>query len=84
MVVHAYEATRDNAAWACYCSSCRGRTPDWLSSGSVFDANAHTFDVLLGAADRPRGRDGPAREQAWRTMRGEALDRYGELGLAAL
>ncbi len=84
MVVHAYEATPDNAAWACHCASCRGRTPDWLSSASVFDANAHTFDVLLGAADRLRGRDGPAREQAWRTMCREALDRYGELGLAAL
>jgi hypothetical protein len=84
-VVKAYRAARDNPVWACACSSCRGRTPQWLESASVFDANAHTFDVLLGEADRLRAHDpGPAREHAWRERCGSALRRYDELGLAAL
>lgn len=83
-VVRAYEATRD-PVWACRCSSCHGRTPQWLASASAFDANAHTFDVLLGEADRLRRLDpGPPRELAWRQRCGEAVARYGELDLAAL
>ena len=85
VVVRAYETTRASTAWVCRCSSCHGRTPDWLASASVFDANAHTFDVLFGDADRLRRLDsGPARERAWRERCRSALDRYGELGLAAL
>ncbi|HUK72114.1 MAG TPA: hypothetical protein VLW50_25655 [Streptosporangiaceae bacterium] len=73
------------SAWACRRSSCRRRTPDWLSSASVFDADARSFDVLLGGAEHLRSRDdGAAREQAWRAMCREAPDRYGERGLAAL
>jgi hypothetical protein len=84
-VVRAYRASPGNRAWACGCPSCHGRTPQWLESASVFDANAHTFGVLLGEADRLRGHDSAAaRQRAWRERCDEALSRYGELGLAAL
>jgi hypothetical protein len=84
-VVRAYQATPANPAWVCRCPSCHGRTPQWLGSASAFDANAHTFGVLLGEADRLRGHEpGPPRERAWRERCDEALSRYRELGLAAL
>ncbi len=84
-VVRAYQATPANPAWACGCPSCHGRTPQWLGSAPAFDANAHTFGVLLGEADRLRGYEpGPAMQRAWRERCDEALSRYSELGLAAL
>jgi hypothetical protein len=84
-VVRAYRASPGNPAWTCGCPSCHGRTPQWLESAPEFDANAHTFGVLLGEADRLRGHESAAaRQRAWRGRCDEALSRYGELGLAAL
>jgi len=84
-VVSAYAASGANPGWVCRCSSCHGRTPEWLASASALDADAHTVDVLLRHAERLRRRTpGPAREQAWRSLCLQALSHYDELGLAAL
>lgn len=87
-VLRAAEAVRaadGDAGWACPCSTCHGRTPQWLASASGLEANAHTFDVLLGHACRLLRRSpGPARERAWREVCRAALDRYHKLGLPGL
>jgi hypothetical protein len=84
-VMRAYSAASDKRAWACRCASCHGRTPDWLAQASAYEANAHNTGVLYDHAGRLMSCDpGPARQEAWRTECGRALQRYGELGLAAL
>jgi hypothetical protein len=84
-VVRAYSAAGDKRAWACRCAVCHGRTPDWLAAASAYEANAHNADVLYGHAERLLRRDpGPPRQEAWRGECRAALQRYGELGLAAL
>jgi len=84
-VVSACAASGANVGWACRCSSCQGRTPEWLASAAALDADAHTVDVLLRHAERVRRHTpGPAREQAWRRQCRQALGRHDELGLAAL
>lgn len=83
MVTSASAASGGNPAWACRCSRCHGRTPDWLASAPALDADEHTFDVLLRHAERLRRREaGPAREQAWRTQCRQAMAHYRDLGLA--
>ncbi len=84
-VVRAYAASEDGTVWACRCSRCRGRTPEWLAAAPALDADAHTFDVLLSYAERLRNREpGPAREQEWCAGCRQALRHYRELGLAGL
>lgn len=82
-IARTWAATPENPLWTCTCTVCHSRTLDWLLTASEFEANRHTFELLLdlrdGITELPTG---PLRQQSWRAKCEHAIYYHEELALA--
>jgi hypothetical protein len=84
-IAAAWAATPDDPAWVCDCMTCHGRTLDWLLYATEYEANQHTFELLVDRRDSlvsmPRG---SLRQQSWRAQCASAAFQYESLSLAGV
>lgn len=84
-IAAAWAATPDDPAWVCNCTTCHGRTLDWLLYATAHEANQHTFELLLDRRDSLVSLPpGSLREHSWRAQCASAAFQYEALSLAGV
>jgi hypothetical protein len=70
--------------WFCECSTCSGRTLDWLSLATPTEALLHTLERMLDLRDSLVRLSTADRERSWRAKCGAAAFEFENLGLAGV
>lgn len=84
-IAAAWAATPGDPAWVCNCMTCHGRTLDWLIYATAYEANQHTFELLLDRRDNLVSvTPGARRQQCWRAQCASAAFQYESLSLVGV